>query len=340
MNIIVGVFILLLALSFPVVASAYTVRTLNIALVTAVAVIGLNFIFGYTGLISLGHAAFMGLGGYLSALITVRVGLSFWLALVLVIFVTAIVSLLISIPLLRLSGHYLALATLGLNVTFVIILENLASLTGGGDGISGIPAPNLFGLALDGEISYYYFLLCVLAVLTLIAYRIRRSYVGQAMMAVRDNEVATSVAGVNVFRIKIISFVLGGVYAGIAGSLYAHLFSFISPSDFAVSQSIVFFGMLIVGGEGTIFGAILGAILLSLLPEWLRFLGQGYLVIFGTLVLLCLVVAPKGLAATPTYFKIYFGQSPIRLRLQRITNNIRSYISNRHNPGKERSKDD
>jgi branched-chain amino acid transport system permease protein len=283
----------LFALHF--VVSEYSVRLLNISIISAVAVLGLNFAFGWAGLITLAQAAFVGFGAYGTALLTTRVGLDPWSASALAIVGTSLVAILIGIPTLRLNGHYLALATLGLNVSFGVVTSNWVELTGGTNGIVHIPSYRLAGVTIDNAAQFFLLSWSVLVILTLAAYRIRASRFGRQMIALRDDEIATQMSGINVFRTKMMAFTIGAIYAAVSGVLFAHHSNFISPGDFDYIRSIFYLSMLIIGGEGTILGPILGALLVTFLPEWLRPLGDAYLSVFGVLVILVLIFMPKGL---------------------------------------------
>ncbi len=287
--------VLALAALLPLFTQGYGNRLANTAIISAIAVIGLNFVFGYAGLISLAHAAFMGVAAYLVAILTTSHGWNPWLAALAGIAASCLSAYLTGRILLRLKGHYLALATLGLNVSFTIVVSNWMEVTGGTNGISGIPAPRLGSLALDSEPSFYWFSLAILALLALLAARVRRSHAGRALMAVRDDELASAMTGLPVTRVKVAAFTLGAAYAAVAGCLFAFHIRFVSPEDFNFSHSIIYLAMLVVGGEGSIIGAILGAVGVTLLPELLRGVGNAYLLIFGVLVLLILVVLPRGL---------------------------------------------
>lgn len=273
----------------------YYLRLLNLSVISAVAVIGLNFAFGYAGLISLGHAAFVGMGAYGLAILTTRYGWSPWLALPAAVAATAVFAAVIGFPLLRLRGHYLALATLGLNVSFYIVASNWIGLTGGTNGIARIPELSIAGQALSGESRFLWFGLLVLAVVAVLARAVHVSRHGRAMIAVRDDEIAAEMTGIDVTTVKISAFVLSAICAAIAGCLFACHVRFVAPEDFSYAHSITYLAMLIVGGESSIVGAILGSVLLTFLPEWLRFLGSGYLVFFGILMLGILVFLPTGL---------------------------------------------
>ena len=213
----------------------------------------------------------------------------------------------IGLPILRLKGHYLALATLGLNVSFGIVATNWKSLMGGTDGISGIPALTVGSFSLGTDHRYFYVLWVALVAATWVAWRIRISHVGLAMIAVRDDEIATATSSVGVTRIKVQAFALSAVYAALAGALFAHMTNFVAPDDFALSQSIVYLAMLIIGGEGSIMGAIAGAIIVTFMPELMRDLGSAYMIFFGCLMLLILIFLPKGLLSLVALLGRRFG---------------------------------
>lgn len=287
--------VFLVALVLPAFVSGYGIRILNLALISAIAVIGLNFAFGYAGLITLAQAGFVGCGAYISAILSTSMGLTPWLSIPAAVVGSGIIAVAIGLPMLRLKGHYLALATLGFNVSFVIVATNWKTVMGGTDGISGIPPLALPGWPLATDHRYFYVLWVALAIATWCAWRIRNSHIGLAMIAVRDDEIATGAASVGVTRIKIQAFALSAIYAGLAGALFAHMTNFVAPDDFALSHSVIYLAMLIIGGEGSILGAIAGAIIVTFMPELMRDLGTAYLIVFGALMLLILIFLPKGL---------------------------------------------
>ena len=287
--------VFLLALLLPAFISGYGIRILNLALIAAIAVIGLNFAFGYAGLITLAQAGFVGCGAYITAILSTTLGLSPFLSIPTAVVVTGLIAIVIGLPMLRLKGHYLALATLGFNVSFVIVATNWKSVMGGTDGISGIPSIALPGWPIANDHRYYYVLWMALAVATWCAWRIRNSHIGLAMIAVRDDEIATGAASVGVTRIKLQAFALSALYAGLAGALFAHMTNFVAPDDFALGHSIIYLAMLIIGGEGSILGSIAGAIIVTFMPELMRDLGAAYMIVFGSLMLLILIFLPKGL---------------------------------------------
>lgn len=270
-------------------------RLANLSLITAVAVIGLVFAFGYAGLIHLGQAAFAGLGAYASTLLSTRLGFGVSLSIPLAVLFAGLSAALVGLPMLRLKGHYLALAAVGLNVSLEIVAKSWVSLTGGFDGISGIPGFGLFGFALDGDRRIYWLLLAVVLACGALAWLVRNSPTGRAMIAVRDDEIAAAAAGVDLVRTKLTAFTLAGAYGGLSGALFAHYANYISPSDFALVRSIELLAMLIVGGEASIVGAVIGAFFFTFLPEWLRVFGkETYPTFFGLITLAILILMPNG----------------------------------------------
>lgn len=284
------------ALVLPHLLPAYDLRLMVLALISAVAVLGLGIAFGWAGLVQLGHAALIGVGAYTTALLSLRLGLGFWTALPLAVGLTSLLALLIALPMLRLRGHYLALATVGLNVTLEIVAKNWVGLTGGYDGLSDIPPISVFGRVLETDLEYYHLVLAFAAATALLTASLRASRFGRAMIAVRDDELAAGVAGVRVERTKLLAFVLSGALAAVSGCLYAHYSRYISPQDFDLLRSITLLVMLIVGGDTSVPGAIAGAIVLTFAPEWMRFLGDAYLAFFGAAIVLVLVLMPGGIA--------------------------------------------
>ena len=274
----------------------YWVRLTNAALISSAAVLGLNFVLGYAGQISMMHASVAGMGAYAVAIGTVKFGLNPWLGCLIGMATAGAFSYVTGMLLLRLKGHYFALATLGINVSFIIVVSNLVEITGGSNGLTGIPALTILGFAFDSERRFYYLALVAVVLLAVFASYVRHSQLGRSMIAVRDDELAASVSGLNVTAVKVTALTLGGVYAGVAGVMFALHARFVAPEDFSTGTSIVYLAMLVVGGEATILGSILGAFVITFLPEWLRWLGSAYLVIFGLLVLLMLFLAPRGLA--------------------------------------------
>jgi branched-chain amino acid transport system permease protein len=275
--------------------SDYVLTLLDLAGIYAIAVMGLGILLGFAGQMSLAQAAFLGIGAYTSGWLTTQLGWPVWPAMAAAVLLSALVGLAVGYPCLRLSGHYLALATIGFGIIAQLVLINWKPVTNGSDGMSGIPAPKIGPWTLDTYGTYYYLVLVMVLVCAYIAWRIKTTRVGRALQAIRENEIAARATGIDATRYKIIAFVLAGAYAGLAGSLLAHDIKFISPDSYSFDQSVVFLVMLIVGGSSSIGGAIIGAVLLTMLPEVLRPLKGSYIMVYGAAVIAMIIFMPQGL---------------------------------------------
>jgi branched-chain amino acid transport system permease protein len=274
----------------------YIIQLLNIAILNAIVVLGLNFVTGWAGQINFGQAAFYGLGAYTTA-IAAKAGLPWIATPFLSIIVVVAASLMLGLPTMRLRTYYLAMTTIGFGEIIRLIIVHWEPVTGGTSGLRAIPGISLFGFGPQGQVQHYYLLIAALAVAILVAARIRHSVLGRAMIATQNSEIAAEQSGVDTVRTKLLAFMIGAVYAGLAGCLYASSIRFVSPDSFSGIQAILLMTMLIVGGMGSIAGCIIGAVALTILPEALRFLGQWYLVLYGLGVIAVIVLAPGGLAS-------------------------------------------
>jgi len=249
--------------------------------------IGLNLITGYTGQLSLGHATFMGLGAYAATLVTIHLGVPFIAALIIGAVVAAFFGFVIGVPTLRLKGDYLAIATLGFGeITKSILLGS--TITGGPMGLRGIPkATNI------------YIVLIALILVVFSTNRIMNSRIGKSFIAIREDELAAEAMGINTTKYKILAFTIGAFYAGLAGGLYAFLLRYINPTNFGFMKSIEILCMVVLGGMGNTYGAMLGAFILTLLPELLRsvspVISQYRMVFYGALLVIMMIVRPQGL---------------------------------------------
>ena len=285
------------ALAVPVVArDGYIIQLLNIAILNAIVVLGLNFVTGWAGQINFGQAAFYGLGAYTTAIAT-KAGLPWIAAPFLSVIVVVVASLMLGLPTMRLRTYYLAMTTIGFGEIVRLMIVHWEPVTGGTSGLRAIPDISLFGFGPQGQMQHYYLLIATLGLAILIASRIRHSALGRAMIATRDSEIAAEQSGVDTTCTKLLAFMIGAVYAGLAGCLYASSIRFISPDSFSGIQAILLMTMLIVGGMGSIAGCVVGAVALTILPEALWFLGQWYLVLYGLGVIAVIVMAPGGLAS-------------------------------------------
>src|ERR1700687_5935456 len=289
-------------LAIPLVShDGYIIQLLNIAILNAIVVLGLNFVTGWAGQINFGQAAFYGLGAYATAIAT-KAGLPWIAAPFLSVLVVVIASLMLGLPTMRLRTYYLAMTTIGFGEIVRLMIVHWEPVTGGTSGLRAIPAVSVFGFGAQGQMQHYYLLIATLGLAILIAARIRHSVLGRAMIATRDSEIAAEQSGVDTTRTKLLAFMIGAVYAGLAGWLYASSIRFISPDSFSGTQAVLLMTMLIVGGMGSIAGCVVGAVVLTILPEALRFLGQWYLVLYGLGVIAVIVLAPGGLASLASQF--------------------------------------
>lgn len=250
----------------PVTGDRYAMSIANQVTIAALGALGLNILVGFTGQISVAQGAFLGVGAYTSAVLTTKLGVSFWIALPAAGVVTAVAGGLFGVPSLRLKGLYLVIASLAAQVVLEWLMFHLVPVTGGSQGIFGIAPPTLGPIELGSERSYYFLTLAVLAAGILFAANLFRSRVGRAFVAIRDQDVAASVVGVNVFRYKILAFAVSSFYVGVAGALLAHHDLIVSPENFNVFVSIEYLGMVIIGGLGSVSGSIYGAAFIRLLP--------------------------------------------------------------------------
>jgi len=284
-----------LAVSALIPSQGYTLNILMQAATNAVAVTGLVVVLGYCGQISLAQAAFFGLGAYGVALGTTDYGLHFFAALPLGIAAALLFGVLLGLASLRLGGHYLAMVTISFQQILTLVLTNWIGLTHGPDGVRGIGRPHVPGLRLENGDQYLTLCLVVLVCITWFVWRLKTSRLGRAMQSVRDNEIAASTCGIDVFRTKVLAFAISAVLGGLGGGLYAGARAYISPDEFGFGESIVMLTMALLGGVGSPFGALLGTGLLVILPEWLRFLRNVYLAVYGAAVILIMVFLPDGL---------------------------------------------
>ncbi len=262
--------------------------------INSIVTMGLCLLMGYAGQISLGHAAFFGIGAYFSGILTSQYSYHPVVAFFIGIFFSALVAFFVGKPTLRLKGHYMAVATLGFGEIFFIVFNELIFLTGGPSGLSGIPTLTFFGQVLEGT-AYLYLVWGFVFLLLIFSLNVINSRVGRALRAIHGGELAANAMGVDAARYKVQVFVLSAVYASIAGSLYAHFITFISPSSFGLMPSIMFLMMVVIGGAGTIWGALLGTAVLTSLPEYLRGLEDFEVLAYGGILMVVLLFMPQGI---------------------------------------------
>ena len=282
----------------PVFLKSYGVYLCTLFCVTLMATYGLNLTVGYAGQMSLGQAAFYGIGAYIAA-IALKADVPFLVILPVAAVACFVVGLALGFPALRVQHHYLAFATLGFNVLVFLVMRNEEKVTGGTFGISGIPRPTMFGLSLDGVLAFFWFTLFFTVLLIFVLWWLLRSPWGRAFAALRANPIRAESLGVNITAYTLLAFAIGAACAGIAGVFFAALVQFVEPAPFHFSVSLMMLLAVIVGGAGRFFGPVLGTIVIVLLPEWLRFMQNWYLAVFGFAIVALMIWLPGGILSIP-----------------------------------------
>jgi len=317
--------VLLVALAvFPFMAGDYLLYMANLTGVAVIGAVGLNILTGAAGQISLGHAAFVGIGAYSTALLTTRLGLPFWICLPLSGLLSAFFGVIVGAPSMRMKGLYLCIATLAAQMIFMFLFVHWESLTGGIRGIN-VPTPEIFGIKLNNEFRLYFVTVPLVVIMVAAARNLFRTRVGRAFIAIRDRDISAELMGINLFRYKLYAFAASSFYAGVAGCLSAYLVKVVTPEHFPLHESVRYLAMIIVGGLGSILGSIFGAIFMTMVPEVLQsclglfsglservmsFLFPLQTVVFGLLIVLFLVFEPHGLAEMWRRLKDYFRLWP------------------------------
>ena len=286
----------LLVLPFILPNSYYMDLAIRMA-INAIIVIGLNLLIGFAGQISLGHAGFLGIGAYASAVLPTHFGFHPLLAMAAGAAATAVIAGVVAKPIFKLKGNYLAMATLGLGIIINIALRNEAQWTGGPDGMA-VPAFALFGMELSSDKQWYWVVAALLVISVWASLNLIDSPFGRALRALHGSEVASQVVGVNIVRYKVSIFVLSAVFASLMGSITAHYIGFVTPNFADFFHSIELVTMVVVGGMASVFGSIVGAVLLTALPQALATFEGWETVVFGSVLMLCMIFLPKGLVPT------------------------------------------
>lgn len=284
----------LIAVPF-VISNSYILHIIISCFIYASLALSLNLIIGFSGQFSLGHVTFYGIGAYTTALLMMKAGMSFWLAALISAVFVGIVGALLSFPTLKLRGDYLAVVTLGFGEVFRLTVLNSVDLTRGPMGLPGIPSPTIFGFVLESKMHYYFLGLIIMLVVIVFMRRLTTSGFGMAMLSVKEDDIAAQAIGIYPAKYKLLAFTIGAMIAGVVGSFYAVYTAFISPSSFQYGESISMVAMVVLGGLGSIPGSILGAILLTTLPEALRTFSDYRLIIYGAVMILMMIFRPNGI---------------------------------------------
>lgn len=292
----VAVILLALALAFPLFTQHPYLLSVGVMCgIYIILCLGLNLITGSMGIVSIGHAAFFGIGAYTAALLALNFDLSPFFTFLAAAVISAFFGVLLGIPTLRLSNKYLPIVTLSFCEITRIVVMNERELTRGPLGLPGIPGFSFFGVDFNSPILSYYLVLLFCLIAIFVVHSIMNSRVGRVITAIKNDEIAAESMGINISRYKLLIFAVSSIFAGLAGAFYSHYVGFIDPSSFSADQSILILSMIILGGMGNIYGSILGAIALTVLPELLRDFLSMRQVIYGALLVLMVLIRPKGL---------------------------------------------
>ena len=289
---LIAVIILLTA---PLFLGKYTVFLLSLLAVYALVSLGLNLLMGYTGQIAAGHAGFLALGAYFTAIIGENL---LWLPCPLILLLagvfTGAIGFLLGIPILRLKGFYIAMATLAFGVVVSEVILQWSSLTGGDNGFS-VPTARIAGFAFDSDFKLYYLIIPVTLLMTILARNLVNGYIGRAFIALRESEIAAQTIGIDLARYKTTAFALSAFYTGVAGGLFAYLITYLSPDAFTIELSVDFIAMIVIGGMGSILGSIIGAVILTGMQQVLAGLLDLQILIFGISLIVFMIFMPKGI---------------------------------------------
>jgi branched-chain amino acid transport system permease protein len=313
---------LVILFACPLFSSDRILTLLTMMGIAVISVHGLNILTGFCDQISIGHAGFMAVGGYTSAVLCAKLGVPFWAALPCGAVAAGIAGLFFGLPSLKIKGFYLIMATIAAHFIIIWTIIQLRGITGGPDGLA-VPSPAIGGLRLSSKTNYFYLVMIIACLATLLAKNIVRTRAGRAFIAIRDNDLAAEVMGISLWSYKLQAFFIGCVYAGVAGALLIHYFSFASTDQFPFFDSVWYLGMLIVGGMGSTTGAIFGAVALRLLDELVTMAGPVLsaavapqaaaslaLISHGLIIIIFLIFEPRGLYHRWEMIKAYFRLWP------------------------------
>lgn len=310
---IVFIFLIIILSIVGFIPNLYILHIFNLVLIYSLFALGLNILTGYTGITSFGHAGFFAIGAYTTAILSTKFSITPIITIFFASFFTGLYSFIIGLPVMRISGIYLAMLTLGSAEFIRLVTINWSSLTGGPLGISRIPAISLFNFSINSDRSYFFFLYIILIIFTFIFFRIVKSHFGESLVAIKDDERAAEAIGIPCAKNKLISFFISGFYSGLAGALYAHFDRYISPDAFTFNLSILVLCMVILGGMGSIPGSILGAFIIVVLLEYLQPLGDYRLLVYGLLLTIMISYYPQGIIGILNYFLEYLKKNILKI---------------------------
>jgi branched-chain amino acid transport system permease protein len=295
------------AFAFPAILGSYDLHVFMLGLLMAILALSLNFTLGYVGQPNFGHGALFGFGAYASAIVTIKLGFPFWLSLLSGMAVAGLVGIIIGYITLQLRGAYFCMVTIAIGQVFMLLATNFVPLTGGPMGLAGVTSPSLFGM--EGRPTLWTMAILMLGIMIWLTWKLENSVVGRAWIAIRESETLSRALGINSFRYAMLAYVVGSIFAGAAGSLYAHYVGFVDPTIFAFTWSSFAVVSVAMGGRGTILGPLVGGLLVQLLPEYFRVAALWRLPMFGFVLILIIAFIPDGIVKLPRYLKEKFGKS-------------------------------
>jgi branched-chain amino acid transport system permease protein len=287
-----------------VVPNDYILRIIISVIIDIPLALSQNLITGFTGLLTLGQAAFYGIGAYTSALLVMQLGVPWPIALLLAGLTACLFGILLSIPCLRVGSDYLTLMTIGFGQIFYIVALNWMQVTRGPMGLPGVPPPQIGPIVFNSSNSIYYLYLAITALCYLFMHRLTQSHVGRALIAIRDNETAAAAMGINVAYYKVLTFAFGSMWAGISGSMLAHFLTFVGPMTFTLNESLLHMQMAILGGLGSLPGSILGASILVSLPQLFKPIYEYQVLLNGLMMVILLIWRPQGIMGKSAAMKV------------------------------------
>jgi branched-chain amino acid transport system permease protein len=324
----VAALLVLFAVVAPLSLHEYYLSIINLVMIAVVGALGLNILVGYTGQISIGHAAFMSVGAYTAANLAVKAHLPFWITLPAGGLMAALIGAIVGIPSLRIKGLYLAIATLAGQLIIEWTINHVPWISGGAQASIQVPRPSLLGYELRTQGQLYFFLLFFTVVAIVATLNLVRSRIGRAFVAIRDQDIAAEIIGIDIFRYKLMSFAISSFYAGVCGVLYTYYLGIANYEQFQIVVSIDYLAMIIIGGLGSVLGSILGATFVTFLPIVIRWTMESFgglffspaelpgtisslrLIVFGALIILFLVMEPEGLNRLWRNIRNYFRVWP------------------------------
>jgi len=300
---------LIILLAAPLFLGKYSVFLLSLLAIYALVALGLNLLMGYTGQIAAGHAGFLALGAYFTAIVGENLQ---WLPCPVILLLAGIftgaIGFLLGIPILRLKGFYIAMATIAFGVVVSEVILQWSSLTGGDDGFS-VPTAHIAGFAFDSDYKLYYLIIPITLIMTILAKNLVNGYIGRAFIALRESEIAAQTIGIDLARYKTIAFAISAFYTGVAGGMFAYLITYLSPDAFTIELSVDFIAMIVIGGMGSILGSIIGAVILTGMQQVLAGLLDLQILIFGISLIVFMIFMPKGITGMIYDLKEKFARS-------------------------------